>query len=491
MYHSVFHPLSDDCIDVLGDEDARYINNISTAVKLADFRYAVIQYLVGTAIRSIQEAASGRRYQSSCILHVQIAKAAHEWQCRLTNAFLNYLGEHVFCAQPEDVTFDNILLEIYEDFWSSRQNGEAEGILEVLPMPDLPAVRARIEKFFAEGAIHVQIVNSDEDIENLLDASGQLELRHEANIFVGGSILDRGITIANLIAFVYGRSPHRMQMDTVLQHARMYGARSMADMAVTRFHTTNQLYARLSRINAMDESLRKQFEEAIAAGRDLTDVFVSREKSGTILPCAPNRLLIASLATVSPLSRHLPIGFQTDCQSRIQRIVSEIDTTLLNAPGYVKRDENGIFEIDRQVAIDLLRKIRTTYIYNRPIDRNRGLDWDVEEMVGILEWALDGRQSLYCLRREDRELNRYRGNGGFADAPDDGHTDLAPARAKAVDVPVLMFIRENGAVEKGWRGTPFYWPVLLVQQNVRTAIYGKKGLDVQPGEGEPASEEDA
>ena len=171
----------------------------------------------------------------------------------------------------------------------------------------------------------------------------------------------------------------------------------------------------------------------------------------------------------------MPIGFQTDCQTRIQEIVSGIDTTLLKSPGYEGRDENGIFEIDRAVAIDLLRKIRTTYIYNRPIDKNRGLEWDVEEMVGILEWALDGRQSLYCLRRENRELSRYRGNGAFANAPDDGRIDLVPARARAIDVPVLMFIRENGSVENGWRGTPFYWPVLLVQQNVRSAIYGRTG----------------
>ena len=482
MYHSVFHPLADDCVSVLGSVDARYLRNIATAAKLADFRYAVIQYLIGTAIRSIQEEASARLYRSSCILHVQIAKAAHEWQCELTTAFLKHLSEHVFCANPDDTAFDVMLSEIYEDFRLSRRNGEAEGLLEELPMPDLSAVCTKIGAFFANGAIHVQIVNSDEDVENLLDASGQLELRHEANVFVGGSILDRGITIANLIAFVYGRSPQRMQMDTVLQHARMYGARKMADVAVTRFHTTNQLYVRLKRINSMDDSLRKQFEDALAAGRDLRDAFVCRENNGTIVPCAPNRLLIASLATVSPLSRHLPIGFQTDCQTRIQEIVSGIDTTLLKSPGYEGRDENGIFEIDRAVAIDLLRKIRTTYIYNRPIDKNRGLEWDVEEMVGILEWALDGRQSLYCLRRENRELSRYRGNGAFANAPDDGRIDLEPARARAIDVPVLMFIRENGSVENGWRGTPFYWPVLLVQQNVRSAIYGKKlSIKLLPG----------
>ncbi|MBQ3749663.1 MAG: hypothetical protein II863_19815, partial [Kiritimatiellae bacterium] len=96
---------------------------------------------------------------------------------------------------------------------------------------------------------------------------------------------------------------------------------------------------------------------------------------------------------------------------------------------YVNRDSNGIFKIDCNLAIDLLRRIRATYIYNRPVDANEGLEWDVEEMVSILEWSLDGARQLYCLRRENRELSRCRADGGFSDAPDDGRTDLAPARA--------------------------------------------------------------
>ena len=40
-----------------------------------------------------------------------------------------------------------------------------------------------------------------------------------------------------------------------------------------------------------------------------------------------------------------------------------------------------------------------------------------------------------------------------------------------------MFIRENGAEAKGWRDAPFYWPLLMVQQNVRSAIYGNAGKE--------------
>jgi hypothetical protein len=333
-------------------------------------------------------------------------------------------------------------------------------------------VIAKIKDLFVETKIHVQIVNSDEDVENLLDKTGQLELRHEANIFIGGSIIDRGLTIENLIGFMYGRSPQQMQMDTVLQHARMYGARKMADMAVTRFHTTNLLHDRLRRINAMDESLREQFEQAMRDGRDPVNLFVSRDPNGQIIQCAPSKLLLSSISTIAPHSRHLPVGFQTDSRTNIQKTISDIDAAILGAPDYPNRDGDGIFKMDRDLAISILRRIRSTYIYNRQVDANKGLEWDVEETIGILEWALDKETRLYCLRRENREMSRCRTDGGFIDAPDDGRTDLAPARAKAIDLPLLMLIKEKGDASKGWRDAPFYWPVLLVQKNVRSAVYG-------------------
>ncbi len=480
MFHSVFHPLSPECVRVLGKKDLRYKRNIASSPNLADFRYAVLQYLVGTAIRSIQEARRGILFRSSFIMHVQIAKAAHDWQYELMDAFKKYLGQHVFCQLHDDATFDGVIGTIYDDFATTRRNGAAEHLLEEGEMPSIEEVWARICKLFSDEAIHVQKVNSDADVENLLDASGQLELKHEANIFIGGNILDRGITIENLIGFLYGRSPQTMQMDTVLQHARMYGARKMDDMAVTRFHTTNQLHDRLRRINDMDDALRAQFEKDIGAGRDpeheLKKVFVCRDAKGGIVPCAPSRLLIASISSILPQRRYLPVGFQTDCQTNIHGIVSGIDNDVLGSPDYKNCDENGIFKIDRDLAVDILRRIRKTYIYNRPEDKNKGLEWDVEAMISVLDWALDGKRRLYCLRRENRELSRIRrDNGGFVDAPDDGHTDLAPARAKAIDLPLLMLIRENGAKAKGWRDAPFYWPVLLVQQNVRPAVYGNSG----------------
>jgi hypothetical protein len=55
--------------------------------------------------------------------------------------------------------------------------------------------------------------------------------------------------------------------------------------------------------------------------------------------------------------------------------------------------------------------------------------------------------------------------------PDTIRTEGAVARQFAIDTPMLMVIRQNGGVDKGWNGTPFYWPVIVARQNTRMAIF--------------------
>lgn len=41
-------------------------------------------------------------------------------------------------------------------------------------------------------------------------------------------------------------------------------------------------------------------------------------------------------------------------------------------------------------------------------------------------------------------MTRLRANGGYIDAPDDGRTDVRPSREKAIDIPVVMLLRQEG-----------------------------------------------
>ena len=37
-----------------------------------------------------------------------------------------------------------------------------------------------------------------------------------------------------------------------------------------------------------------------------------------------------------------------------------------------------------------------------------------------------------------------------------------------------MLLRQNGRDEDGWRGTPFYWPVVLTPADTRTAMFANQ-----------------
>jgi len=80
---------------------------------------------------------------------------------------------------------------------------------------------------------------------------------------------------------------------------------------------------------------------------------------------------------------------------------------------------------------------------------------------------------VWLLAAKDRDMNREREEGRFSNAPDTKQQkDLA--WAKAEDIPVLMLLRQNGDEGRGWRGLPFWWPVILTSRSAATVIFATK-----------------
>jgi hypothetical protein len=185
-------------------------------------------------------------------------------------------------AESNDPRLKTAIQEAYEDLAKSVQFNGGE-------MPSFEDAYAGVKTLIVDGELLIQKVNSDVEVASLLDPeTAELKLRTQANMFIGGSILDRGITIKNLISFYYGRNPKRMQADMVLQHSRMYGARPRADLAVTRFYTSQGVYDRLSEINAVDNVLRKSLESP-ASDEDIIFIQQDPQRQGHSLCPQQNR----------------------------------------------------------------------------------------------------------------------------------------------------------------------------------------------------------
>ena len=489
MYSHLYHQLEPKCIKVLGHEDKRYLKNAISSGNIYGLTYALVAYFMATAIRRIQvREERDNDYKTSAIIHVEIDKKNHDWQKRLVERLMESIKSAIVDEEQSDLRVWVAIEKNYQDFIQSNQKGRDEGLIKV-EVPSKEAVLEEIRDIFSSRCrnYHVQMVNSNEEVEKLLDEeTGELRLDCAANIFIGGNILDRGVTIKNLLCFFYGRNPRTFQQDTVLQHARMYGARSKEDMAVMRLHTTPHIYKILVRMNELDEQLRQWFID----GKDQQEpnaVFVGYDKN--IKPCASTKIKVSNALMLKPQKRILPVGFWTGTKTATKQAMHSIRNLIVTAPDYTRKDEDGFFEMDKSTVVKIIQLIETTFVYDDK-HYNKDRKNDIKELLCALEYCTDkSNGKIWALHRENRNMNRLRENGAYIDAPEDGRTDLRPARQKATDAPVVMFIQQNGAGCKdangeniGWNDAPFYWPVLHTQEYINPVMFA---LD-QKNKGEKA-----
>ncbi|MFO1481546.1 MAG: Z1 domain-containing protein [Turneriella sp.] len=463
--------------DKLRVKHGSYLNTILTTNNLETFRRAHVTYLCAGAIRLLQEngtskdASAGFRpfqaqnYKSSFLLHTETGKSAHAWQKELTESLYAQLSK-MASEKPEQL--EELLREPYENLSASMR------LVKDAIVPDFNVAKDRVIQALLRGQISVKEVNSDNDVINLLDDNGQLHLDNPFNVFIGGQVLDRGITIDNLIGFFYGRNPKTFQMDTVLQHSRMYGTRTMKDLAVTRFYTSNRIYDAMKRVHNFDSALRTAF---IEKGEAALVQFIQKTKDGKVRPCSPAKTKISSLETISPHGRMNPYGFQTKAPSTISKKISEIDHLLekYGSPG------DRIFEIPEKVLVRIVEIIASTFEYS-DLQENADLAWNHDGFIEAVDYCLrrkgkkvfDNVKIYWQINRDVGRLRKNENRGKYIESPADGRKDIPLCQAAASDHPVVMLLKQQGREAQDWRGAAFYWPVLIAPKNIQTCVYSEE-----------------
>ena len=106
-------------------------------------------------------------------------------------------------------------------------------------------------------------------------------------------------------------------------------------------------------------------------------------------------------------------------------------------------------------------------VYNRAT-------YEAEMREGLQNWAqlLSPTQECWLLAETDREMTRIRSGGRFSNAP---YTKQQEAIVQQLGdrLPILMLFRQNGDATKGWRGAPFWWPVLFPPTRSAPAVFAK------------------
>lgn len=414
---------------------------------------AVLGFIMGAAIRRWQQADIGETPQKyAMIVHNDVAKKAQKWQAEVVGWILS----DTVALTKTNAEVTALLAEVYDDFHRSvtSQSGK---------MPDRDTAYDLAFTAITDDEIVLEEVNSDKEVVNLLDAKRELHLRTGFNIFVGGNILDRGITIPKLLAFYYGRNPKTMQADTVLQHSRMYGSRHPQDLLVTRFYTSNAVYSRLSAINDLEKTLRRAFQEG---AHDQGVVFIASDSGGGIRPCAPNKTLLSDMVSIDTGETLLPSNF--DVKPKAAANLNKLNKIILPA-------WDGIYtEITPEQANEVIALIGETL-------ESDGEQFDWEAFPSLIKYYLDAenadlalpKRKLFVTATTGRQLTKDK-SGRKSGRSIMGTVMRDEVFAHALTDPVLVLIQQMGGRDLGWRASNFWWPILVPPGNAGPCVYASK-----------------
>jgi Z1 domain len=442
--------------DALRSNDGRAIreDRLWTSENVKVLRRSVMTFLLAVAIRRRQQVQLEQPPQKyAMIVHNDTQRAAHAWQWETIHKLIAAFERAV---EQRDKQLRDVFDEAYEDL---RKSVEAD-------RGHLPTAKQGFEdvcELISDGELNIQRVNSDVQLEPLLDPeTAELKLRTKANLFIGGSILDRGITVPNLLSFYYGRNPKRMQADTVLQHSRMYGARLKADLAATRFYTSRGVYLRLTQIHNLESALREAFESGDHEGGV---VFIQNDANGAVIPCAPSKTLLSDVVAVRPNDFLLPTGFDTVSGDRLKRALPNIEALIPREC----RGTRKFAEILLDQATTLLDNIAETLVS----DADSGFDWDA--MKGLLKYyARKSGGKVLILAEEKRRLTKS-ASGDRSGLSILGSADLRNlVRAPTRSAPALILLKQEGGVDLEWRAGPFWWPMLASPPQAKACVFATK-----------------
>lgn len=442
--------------DALRRPDKRRIgpNNVLDTENVSGLRRAIITFIVAVGMRRWQQREGGEREKKyAMVIHNDIARAAHAWQ----NQVIDWIFQAVVDAAENnpallrplfDAAYDDLQASVLADKSKAPSRDDAfDAFIDALQSDD----------------VAVEKVNSDTDVMALLDANAELQLRTSYNIWVGGNILDRGITIPSLISFYYGRNPKTMQADTVLQHSRMYGNRDRRDLAVTRFYTSRAVYDRLYTINALEGSLRHAFQTGV---HDAGVVFIQSDAGRRVRPCAPNKVLLSDVVSVSPNDMLLPSDFQTKGGTVMAKVQVELDRLI--KPEW--RDTGEFVAVDRKTAISIIDAIERSMEFDTV-----EFEWDA--MRGLIDYYADvaqgGDGKILIYAETGRKLSRA-GSGDKSGRSILGTALRGRVLGEPRSKPALILLRQEGGRELGWTAHKFWWPLFAAPTDAEPCIFATK-----------------
>ncbi len=281
------------------------------------------------------------------------------------------------------------------------------------------------------------------------------------NFLIGGNTLGRGIAIRDLLVTYYVREARMSQIDTMHQHARMYGYR-LGTLPYTRLFIPRHLYYRFRDIHNSDEDLRAFIEQH----RDELPTTFPVEVAFNLRATRQGVLEVGKIDTLQPGQHIYPNYIVVPQDNQVYDWVLRLLRGHFNVPNgmpdELERAAGAGVVIDQSAAKALISHIRTA-------SKNTWRDSTIADVIAKVADAFGNR-----IRLRFRTADRTVREGGFISTGTLAGDQLIAARA--ADIPTLWIMaattKEDSAAGGGHA---FMYPTFVIPSRFPSLFIFNRG----------------
>lgn len=355
---------------------------------------ALAMFFVACAIQSYR---TRRKDRLSMLIHISQYKKDHELEYQKVNELIKEWMQKT--SNKKDVSYKSVY-DIMKEAHAEYSKGN------ILDFPCFDEIEDEI--IFAINNSHVHKINGD----NTLNGEDDF---YEYNVYVGGTMLGRGLTIKGLcVTYITRTGKNSSNVDTVQQRARWFGYKTKY-LDLCRIFAVSKILNEFSDIRDHEEDLWQTIEMTNSQGMDFKNMPRIFSLSDGLRPTRTSVAEVESYTFYSWIKQRI---FQDDgayAQSNAN-VLEKFKSDNNDKLEVVQRQVGAPFKILRDVNFfsvyqDVLKK----FIFPESSKLNQGIlaklcqlmkNKGLDPRIDVI-WMRDGITSKHPVKKDTKTISNY------------------------------------------------------------------------------------
>lgn len=355
-------------------------------------REAIYYFIVSSTIKRLRTPHK-KEMRSDMIIHVDRTRVAHG---NIYSAVFDLLEEikHAFADEDSILFHTRQLKKCYDKYLDAEVSSKHsfDSILHEVPKT-VQSIGAILQNGIGK-------------------STKEKELTKHHKIYIGGDLLQRGLTFPNLLVSYFTRfAKSGGNMDTTLQRARWFGYRSKY-LDICKIFTTDEIAKEFSVLAEVEDDLWEQFDDVENGLLEIKDIIIQAENTKQI-PTAKNK---AKFKKISFKNRWIKQRFIvtndekiTANNQKIQQLISSIQKWRKTTAGSTNNSSTAQYAMfTAEQLIELIESIDIAFD-REPFNKKPLVDlMGSSDIPVILMWTDDNNKIRYRSIYNDAAQDRIK-----------------------------------------------------------------------------------